>query len=153
MPIGRPPIPTKLHILHGNPGKRARNADEPEPELIAPECPEHLQGEARAEWTRISEELSSLGLLTRLDRANMTGYCQSWADYLEAQKHLEEEPKIYKTETGYPVMTPWKPMRDKALELLKAFGNELGLSAPARTRIHIKRTEKKEAKGAKRFLA
>lgn len=153
MPAGRPPIPTKLHILHGNPGKRQLNEYEPQPEEIAPDCPGHLNEDARAEWARLSEELSALGLLTRLDRAVMTAYCQAVADYLEAQRHLDAEPKIYKTETGYPVMTPWKAVQIQALEQMRKFGTELGLSPASRSRIAVKTTKSKKLEGAKRFLA
>ena len=151
---GRPRKPTKLHLLNGNPGNHPHNLlNEPQPELIAPEAPKHLNAIAREEWERLAAELEQLGLLTRLDRANMAGYCQSWSDYLEAQGHLDAEAKIFKTETGYPVMTPWKAMRDKALELMRGFGNELGLSAAARTRINVKPKEKVNLQSAKRFLA
>lgn len=141
---GRPRIPTKLHLLRGDPGKRYKNRPitEPEPELIVPDAPKNLTAVALEEWQRISDEMGGLGLLTRLDRAVMAGYCQAWADYLEAQQHLDEEPKIYKTETGYPVMTPWKPYRDKALELMHKFGTELGLSAASRSRIHLQKKPK-----------
>jgi P27 family predicted phage terminase small subunit len=154
MPAGRPRIATKLHLLHGNPGGHPHSLEnEPQPELIAPQCPEILSAEARAEWDRLATELEALGLLTRLDRANMTGYCQSWADYLEAQRHLDNEPKVFKTATGYPLMTPWKTYRDIALTEMRKFGTELGLSAPSRTRINVKPIEKINPKSIKRFLA
>ena len=31
---GRPPKPTALHIVRGNPGRRDLNADEPQPEHL-----------------------------------------------------------------------------------------------------------------------
>src|SRR3972149_1747411 len=107
MPAGRPRKATIIHLRNGKPGHHPRSLEnEPQPEQVAPDCPAHLNAEARAEWERIAPEMGDLGMLTRLDRGNMAGYCQCWADYLESQRHLDEETKIFRTETGYPVMTP-----------------------------------------------
>ena len=53
---GRKPKPTDQKRLEGNPGKRQLNDQEPEPEVAIPDCPEHLDPEARAEWQRVTQE-------------------------------------------------------------------------------------------------
>ena len=46
---GPPRTPTALRRLSGNPGKRGYNPDEPVPPPGTPDCPNHLDGEARAD--------------------------------------------------------------------------------------------------------
>ena len=50
---GRKPKPTAIKILEGNPGKRQLNKYEPSPDKLAPECPDWLSEEAKAEWFRL----------------------------------------------------------------------------------------------------
>src|SRR5262249_30285062 len=104
---GRPKLPTKLHILHGNPGHRPLNTNEPEPETSIPELPTILVGEALLEWHRITAELLQLGLVTKVDRAALAAYCQAWGRWVEAEEHLTTEATIFKSPSGYPVLSPW----------------------------------------------
>jgi len=75
--------------LHGNPGKRPLNTNEPQPELGIPELPTMLNGEALLEWHRITVELLQLGLMTKVDRAALAAYCQAWGRWVEAEEHLK----------------------------------------------------------------
>lgn len=85
---GRPPKPTHLKVLEGNPGKRALNKHEPKPAVKVPSCPRHLVGEAKKEWRRISRELITLNLLTEVDRAALAAYCQAWARWVYAEERI-----------------------------------------------------------------
>jgi P27 family predicted phage terminase small subunit len=83
----RPPTPTHLKLLRGNPGKRALPVDEPQP-LIPPTCPDpptFLAGHAADEWWRVAP---GLGLLTRIDVACLGAYCQSYARWRTAEEAL-----------------------------------------------------------------
>ena len=151
---GRPTIPTKLKLLRGNPGRRPIDTTEPEPPVVIPRCPKVLTGEARREWRRITKELEILGLISLLDRAAIAAYCIQWARWVEAEEKIaSENAMIFKTPSGYPIQTPWLAISNKALELMKAFLTEFGLTAASRTRLKVK-IEKPEAapQGAKRFL-
>jgi len=75
--------------LHGNPGKRPLNTNEPQPELGIPELPTILNGEALLEWHRITAELLRLGLVTKVDRAAVAAYCRAWGRWVEAEEHLK----------------------------------------------------------------
>lgn len=66
---GRPPKPTAVKELEGNPGKRPLNKNEPKPKQTAPKCPSWLEPDAKKEWRRLSKELESMGLLTEVDMA------------------------------------------------------------------------------------
>ena len=60
---GRPPTPTHLKLLRGNPGKRPiRPEPQPEQPPTPPEPPDFLTGYAFDEWRRVAPELHRLGL-------------------------------------------------------------------------------------------
>ncbi len=82
---GRKPKPTNLKILHGNPGKRPLNLNEPKPMKVVPTCPPHLMPDAKAEWERMSDKLYSLGLLTEIDGTAFAIYCQTYGRWIEAE--------------------------------------------------------------------
>lgn len=135
MPAGRRRKPTKLHILHGNPGRRPLPKNEPNPKVEAPQPPAHIVGEALKEWERISAELLKLGLLTHCDRAALAGYCAAWARWVEAENHLRLESMIFKAPSGYPVISPWWSIANKALDHMAKFLTEFGLSPASRARL------------------
>ncbi len=133
---GPPPKPTKLKLLSGNAGKRPLNPNEPEPEVEIPEIPEHLGEEARREWERISTDLADVGLLTRIDRAALAAYCQAWARWVEAEGQLKKFGVIVKSPNGYPMQSPLLAIANKALEQMRKFLTEFGMTPASRTRIH-----------------
>ncbi len=153
---GRPRIPTKLHVLHGIPGKRPLPEGEPEPEVKIPSPPKVVTDNAGAleEWNRITVELHALGLIAEINRSMIAGYCKAYADWVEAEEHYDSEPKIYKTETGYPVLTPWRTVADKAMERMVRIATGFGLDPSSMSRIKgVANPEHKKPQGAKRFLA
>jgi P27 family predicted phage terminase small subunit len=133
---GRPPKPTHLKVLQGTLRKH-RKRNEPEPEIALPECPPHLEGEAKSEWESMSEQLFSLGLLTRIDKAALAGYCQAWADWVEAMHELKRG-KVLRAKTGYPILSPWWSIANKANEQMRAYLTEFGLTPASRSRIDLK---------------
>lgn len=144
MAMGRPPKPTQMKVLEGNPGKRALPKHEPKPKVKIPSCPRHLDKEARAEWRRISKELLQLGLLTAVDRAALAAYCQCWSRWVYAETKLAnlEGDWTFTTDTGYESVTPWLSIANKAMAEMRAFITEFGLSPAARTRIQVKPEDK-----------
>lgn len=88
---GPKPLPSNIHLLRNNASKKSLASlldDVVRPPVEAPECPAHLEGEARAEWDRIVPHLLSLGLVSQIDRAALTFYCDTWADYVNATNHI-----------------------------------------------------------------
>ena len=94
--------------------------NEPNPEPAIPECPEELSDEAKKEWERVSAELLPMGLLSRVDRAALAGYCQAWATWIEAQASLREYGVIIKSPNGYPMSSPYLSVANKALAASRA---------------------------------
>jgi P27 family predicted phage terminase small subunit len=139
---GRKPLPAGLKILRGNPGKRRINKREPQPVTGAPEPPEFLSGAALAEWQRITPELERLKLLARVDRAALAGYCECWATFVEAVAWMAENGKVMtvrddKGNVKYVQTVPQFGMAIKALDRVRAFCSEFGLTPSARTRLQV----------------
>ncbi len=136
MPRGRPPKPTKLKELAGNPGKRPLNADEPQPVPGAPECPEWLDEYTREEWGRVVATLPP-GLLTQADRGVLTGYCQAWAELRYASDLLAAEGRVFSTDKGYLCPHPAVAMQRSAWAAIKTFSGLLGLDPSSRSRLTV----------------
>lgn len=135
---GRKPTPTHLKLLHGNPGRRPINGDEPKPASDLPTCPAHLNASAKAEWKRLARDLNRIGLLTMVDRGALAAYCQSWGRWVEAERKLKETPPLLKTPAGYIQMSPWLTIANKERELMARYMVELGLTPSSRSRLAIK---------------
>ena len=134
---GRRQAPTRLKLLRGNPGKRALNPDEPQPEPALPEPPDHLGAEAQREWQRVGELLLTLGLVSELDRAALAAYCQAWGRWVEAETRLREAPLLYKTPSGHVQQSPWLGIIHKQLELMGRYMVELGMTPASRSRVAV----------------
>jgi P27 family predicted phage terminase small subunit len=139
---GRKPKPTGLKRLAGNPGKRKLNEREPNPKPEIPTCPAHLMPTAKAEWKRLVHELYDLGVLSRLDRAALAGYCQAYGRWVEAETKLKETPAILKMPSGYIQQNPWLTIATKQMELMQRFAAELGMTPSSRSRVEIIRRPK-----------
>jgi P27 family predicted phage terminase small subunit len=134
---GRRPKPTQLKLLEGNPGKRALNRNEPKP-TGKPTCPAHLDKRAKAEWTRISKELYAIGLLTAVDRAALAAYCQCWSRWVEAEEKIRETSLVVASKkSGYPIQNPYVGIANTALDQMRKFLVEFGLTPASRTRLSI----------------
>lgn len=83
-------LPANVHMLRGNPSKLSLDEllGEFNPEVEIPNCPKHLWPEARKEWKRVSAELERYGLISKLDRASLSLYCQAWARLVWAETML-----------------------------------------------------------------
>ena len=138
---GPAPQPTALKLLAGNPGKRPLNEAEPKPVLAIPAMPKHLGKEAKKEWKRIVPELQKLGLLTRVDRAALAAYCVSFGRWVEAEQELAVTGAIVVSPNGYPQQSPWLAISNKALENVRRFIAEFGLSPASRSRVSVTPTD------------
>jgi P27 family predicted phage terminase small subunit len=72
---GPPPKPTALKLERGNPGKRPLNTEEPELTPATRKPPAGMKGRAKAEWTRLVDELITKGVLTVGDMHAFEEYC------------------------------------------------------------------------------
>jgi P27 family predicted phage terminase small subunit len=154
---GPPPKPTALKVLAGNPGKKPLNAREPQPQKIAPRCPEWLTGEGRATWRRLTGLLKGMRLLTNADADAMAGYCQTYARWREAEQFLSVHGLVFplrdeKGRVRCMLQFPQVAIARNALLLLKGYQQEFGLTPASRSRIAI-HDEPDRSSDAYRWLA
>jgi P27 family predicted phage terminase small subunit len=132
---GRRPKPTRLKVLTGNPGKRPLNINEPRPEAAVPECPVELGPVARREWDRLAVELSSLRILTNLDRAALAAYCGAYAMWAEATEAIQKFGTMVKSPSGYPQQSPYVAVANRQAEIMMRIASEFGFTPASRSRI------------------
>ncbi len=132
---GPKPIPTRLKIARGNPGKRRLNTDEPQPRSGPLVCPDWLDDEAKAKWASLVPELERLGLLTVVDGDALAGHCQAWAEFKLATEVLQAEGRIFRTGTGYLAPHPAVAMQRSAWAAVRAFAALFGLDPASRSKI------------------
>jgi P27 family predicted phage terminase small subunit len=137
MKPGPPPTPTKIKLLRVNPGKRALNANEPKPRSAIPSCPPHLNPVARKEWRRAIRELAALGLISNLDRAALAIYCEAYARWVFASDHIRKFGLIMKSPGGFPIQSPYLAILNKAIEQMRTFIVEFGMTPSSRSRVTI----------------
>ena len=133
---GRKPRPTKLKLLEGNPGKRRLNDKEPDPPPAVPSCPDHLSPAAKKEWERVTPLLEKLGLLSQIDGAALSLYCQAWGRWVEAEEALRTYGVMVKSPNGFPMQSPYLAVANRAMEQIRAMLTEFGMSPSSRTRAH-----------------
>jgi P27 family predicted phage terminase small subunit len=98
--------------------------------------PAWLTGEAKKKWIEVVPELERLGLLTIVDGAALAGFCQSWKDFVECTRFLKKEGRTFTTDNGYVVQRPEVAIAQRALQAVKAFGAEFGLTPSGRVRLN-----------------
>ena len=143
---GPPPTPSYLKLLKGNPGRRPIKAN-PEP-AVSPEIPsppEFLSPIAKDEWWRIAGELHRLRLLTPLDVGVFSVYCQSYADWIEAERQLavagaadpETHGLLIKGSHKQLMPNPLLRVAAAAADRMMNVATQLGLTPLARSRISM----------------
>src|SRR3990167_7400238 len=91
MKRGRKATPTETKRRRGNPGKRRRNAAEPQPPRSLALCPDWLaetDPEAAGLWAEVAPILLSLGVLTDADTETLANLCSVRAIKRWAQREL-----------------------------------------------------------------
>ena len=141
---GRPPKPTKLKILTGNPGKRPLNDHEPKPASVAPTCPHWLDTEAKKKWKALIPELERMGLATAVDGDTLACYCQAWAEFRVATETLKKDGRTTFGGTGGMKPHPCIAMQRSAWKAIKEFASLFGLDPSSRSRLSIPGTQEEK---------
>ncbi len=154
---GPPPKPNVVRLLTGNAARRPINlSDGINPDVAVPDAPSWLCRDGLKEWKRITVELEAIGLISRLDRAALTLYCQTWGQlclleraFLAQQKGMVEKGReagmdldvaamrafFAATPSGFvrqaPLYRQISELREECNRYLAAFG----LSPTARMRV------------------
>jgi P27 family predicted phage terminase small subunit len=136
---GKPPKPTVIEIAEGRPGHRPLPRGEPKPAPITPEeamtPPEHLTEGGKHWWLYYAPLLLGLKVLTEADLIALEGLATATAERIEQEVKLATAGPLYKTGTGYIIISPLfsvvDRLRDRELKLLREFG----MTPASRTRV------------------
>lgn len=134
---GRPPKPTALKLIQGNPGKRALPAAEPKPESlpVSAEPPAELSPIGKSHWCEYAPKLVRLGCLTNVDLPVFALACEKWAVIQEAETQIKLTGTIVRSPTGYPIQNPWVAIRNRAVEDYCKIVVHFGMTPVARVRL------------------
>ena len=133
---GRKPLPTALHILQGT-YRADRHGGTPEIAVEIPKPPRDLDKRARAAWRYYAPLLAEMRTIGLADREALACYCAAVSRRERAEEELAKTAPLVKSPSGYPVQNPWLAIANKAMEQMLKWGQELGLSPAARTRIKV----------------
>lgn len=135
------PVPTKLKILRGNPGKRPINQLEPKLRELTkpPPAPSFLGDTARGEWRKRAREFVEIRMLTPADLGLLAAYCESYGRFADATKRFNElgAPLFYETVHGGLAKHPLVGIIDAAEQSMLRTGSEFGLTPSSRSRLKI----------------
>ncbi|MCE9556764.1 MAG: phage terminase small subunit P27 family [Planctomycetes bacterium] len=136
------PQPTALRILRGNPSKLPLPANEPQPKILAivPEPPTWLGEVGQSVWREEAPKLHALGLLTAVDLRALALYCEAWEELFEARKSIESHGLIATSEKGGEYQHPAVGIKNKAIQRIKQFGAEFGMTPSSRTSVTASKT-------------
>lgn len=97
--IGRPPKPTALKVLEGNPGRRPLPKGEPARKVSLPAPPRHLDPIGREAWRRFGRVLVARQVVTEGDAHALELLCSAYSEYRRAEKVCREQGFTYETKT------------------------------------------------------
>lgn len=133
-----------LRILEGSHRSGRRNGDQPRPRPTAPKCPDWLAPEAKDEWARLAPELERLGFLTVLDRGALAAYCQSWAEFRQITEIIDREGMVIPGHRGIDRKHPLLPALHQAMEGVRGWSQEFGMTPLSRSRMSVGEVEQEE---------
>ena len=142
--MANPKKPTNLKVLQGTLRKDRITKNEVFPETEIPPAPDHLSKEALIEWGRITSDLYTLGLLTKIDMASLAAYCQSFGRWAQAETELNNSSLLIKTTNGNIIQNPLVGIANQAMEHMRKHLSEFGMSPASRAKVSAKQETKKD---------
>jgi P27 family predicted phage terminase small subunit len=135
MAMGRPPVPTHLKLIRGNPGKRKINKNEPKPVGDLKEPPAHFDDELKAVWNYAIENAPP-GLLKRIDSSVLETWCIAHVLHRKAVAEVRRHGLLVKPpKSDVPIQSPYLPVVNKQAFIMLRAVDHLGFSPASRTRI------------------
>ena len=132
---GRKPQPTAIKMIKGNPGKRPIVKDSIAPNPSIPKPPTFLDKEAKNEWSRISESLFNLQILSEIDRSALAAYCQTYCRWAKAERKIKKDGMVSVTTNGNVIQSPYVSIANTALTLMHKYLVEFGMTPSSRSKV------------------
>jgi len=156
---GRKPKPTAIKKAAGNLRRDRLNEHEPRHKIVnlpvpaqflekrkQPDGSEVMVYEvARAEWLRVAPELARCGVLTKVDEKALIGYCMAWQRWVQAQAKIPDaDHYVVLAKSGYAMPNPYLTIADKAMEQMRKFASEFGMTPSSRSGLYASPESPKE---------
>jgi P27 family predicted phage terminase small subunit len=135
---GPPPKPTAIRKAEGNPSRRPFNDREPQPDVVRPPMPRHLDKFARKEWKRLCPMLERMRVLTEVDGTALANLCVDVSILHQAQESLAKTGLLSKTaKTGMIHQSPLLNIIAVTTDRVTRGLREFGLTPASRSRISV----------------
>jgi len=136
---GRPPKPSALKLITGNPGKRAINSAEPEPKLVDNlEPPARLSPAVAETWREWAPVLRRNHVLTELDLPAFEKWCIAWTRFQKYNAETETAELIRNAETGSISLSPKTILRQMYGKACDEGESKFGMNPRDRSRVQIR---------------
>lgn len=133
---GRPPKPTRVKQLSGNPGRRPLNKREPKP-ASAVKRPRGLGKGAAKFWSEHAAELERLQLMTGVDVPAFRLMAEMYAIAVDAAAEVQAEGlTVASADGGLKKHPAFQVLRDSATSF-RQFSHDFGLNPAARGRLQL----------------
>jgi len=100
-------------------------------------CPSWFDEESKKEWKRIIKIIESEKVdFGQKDLKALEGYCISYSKWKKCEQYLLENGYTFQTGNGYIQQRPEVSIANKALQEMRAYQKELGLTPAARARMN-----------------
>lgn len=102
---------------------------------------------AKKEWRRIVRELNKIQIVGNLDYANLGGYCNAYANYIQVTEILKDQTYSIerKTRTGTIIVkNPLVDIQTNYAAEMRRFAALCGLTIDSRLKAAVVKTEKTE---------
>jgi P27 family predicted phage terminase small subunit len=93
-------------------------------------APEELNGDSLLAW-----DMFDGGTVEAQDRPAMILLCQSWAEMVGADRHVEKNGTVIKLPNGYPGPNPFCKVRNEARAVVMRLLREFGRTPASRAKI------------------
>jgi P27 family predicted phage terminase small subunit len=135
---GPPPKPTVIRKAEGNPGKRPFNDKEPQPNVVRPRMPKHLNELAKKEWRRLCPLLERMRVLTEADGIALANLCFDYSILIQAQESLTKTGLLSKSgRSGMIHQSPLLNVVAVTTDRIARSLREFGLTPASRSRIQM----------------
>lgn len=102
---------------------------------------------AKKEWRRIVRELNKIQIVGNLDYANLGGYCNAYANYIQVTEILKDQTYSIERETRTGTIIVKNPLVDIQTNYaaeMRRFAALCGLTIDSRLKAAVIKTEKTE---------
>lgn len=136
--MGRPPTPTRMKELAGNPGRRPINQEEPQSTpVLTLEPPAWLDKKAQAAWRRRAPAVVGMRVLTDGDLAAFEFLCELDVEIAEYAAIIRKDGRTTKTGAGTPKVHPLEqPLSDRRKMRVELW-SKFGMTPSDRTRLKV----------------